>query len=144
MARPQRVLPPEARKAIEIGVGGHQCAPMLDGHSRVLRVCRELPGRRGLPAEFLEDSEVIRAGTDDASLRPPPKLANEVEGLFKRRWRSKDAWVGYDPYQTSESQDGESERFTAGSQIGQPSGVTRMVRRRVLAMSVDEDVYVWK
>lgn len=53
------MLPPQARKAIEVRVRGDQDAAMLDRNGGVLRIRDEGGARPRTTAEVLEDLEVV-------------------------------------------------------------------------------------
>ena len=63
------MLPAEARKAAEVGVGGDHCAAMFQGDRRVLGISDQLPAGAGGSAQSFEDVQVIGAGADDSRRR---------------------------------------------------------------------------
>ena len=112
------MVPTEPRESAEVGVGGHDRAPVLDGHRGVLGVRHQLSGCRGFPAQVLEDREVVGTGAHDARRRPFHERRDECKRRADGRWRIEYLRVGRDTDESSEHQHGQGEWFRSGRQGG--------------------------
>ena len=121
------MLPPESGEAIEVGIGAHHDAAVLDGHRGVLGVCDELSFRLGLAAQPLEDSEVIGAGSDDTSRRATHEFGGEGEDFLQRRGGLENTRIRRDSDETGEGEDRKRERFGSGGEPGDPIRIPHMV-----------------
>lgn len=77
------MLPSQSRKSVEVGVGGHHGASMLDRNRRMLGIGDQFSGGSGLAAQSLEDVQMVGAGPHDARRGPLHERGHKREGLVE-------------------------------------------------------------
>ena len=118
---PQRMLPTQPRKAVEIGVGGNECASVFDGERGVLGVSHELARRPGGFAQLPKDGHVLAPGCERTRCRPGAELIDEPEYLVEAGGAPKDARVGGDSDDAGKRQHRQGERLRPGCQLREPN-----------------------
>ncbi len=131
----QWMLPSQSWKSVEVGVGGHHRASMLDRNCRVLGIGNQLAGGPGFAAQPFQCVQMIGTGTHNACRRPFHERGHEREGLVERRWWVEDAGVGDNADEAEQNQNGERERFRSRHQAGNPGRIGGVIGDGVLARS---------
>jgi len=140
----QWMLPSQSWKSVEIGVGGHHRASMLDRNRRVLGIGNQLVGGPGFAAQPFQYVQMVGTGPHDACRGPFHERGHEREGLVERGWWVEDAGVGDNADEAGQNQNGERERFRSRRQAGDPGRIVDVIGDGVLHMCVYQDIHVWK